>query len=377
MGSVDAGCLEDELENGAGLEAAAAAEMGCESGMEDAVRVLLQSLGEDPERETFRLIIDLIEILNSLKSLCSPFRFVLGYKQKVNNIVRGALFAEAGLEPGKVTREELVDYSGVLKEERSSLWDDFLALLKLRGVHITRGDANLSPVSSWCPSRSLEISLCSGHCARSTQNGKTSSKTGVTHAAMVAAVASILHSLGDDPLREELVGTPYRYVQWLMNFKSANLELRLNDHSKVSPCGVMDGNVTCLNEIQSVLNIPFCSQCEHHLLPFHGVVHIVYLNKQEGKCIEQSVLQSIVRSFACKLQVQERLTRQIAEAVYSIFNSGVMVAVEAHHICMISRGIEKVRSNTARISVLGQFSTDPRVKNLFLQTIADSTPSEV
>ena len=140
----------------------------------------------------------------------------------------------------------------------------------------------------------------------------------------------------------------------------------------------MDGNVTCLNEIQSVLNIPFCSQCEHHLLPFHGVVvHVVYLNKQEGKCIEQSVLQSIVRSFACKLQVQERLTRQIAEAVYSIFNSGVMVVVEAHHICMISRGIEKVRSNTARISVLGQFSTDPRVKNLFLQTIADSTPSEV
>ncbi|CAL9078236.1 unnamed protein product [Musa textilis] len=119
MGSVDASCLEDGLD-----EAAAAAEMGCESGMEDAARVWLQSLGEDPER-----LAKAFQILNSLKSSCSPFRFVLGYKQKVNNIVQGALFPEAGLEPGKVTQEELLQISGVLKEERSSLWDDFLALL--------------------------------------------------------------------------------------------------------------------------------------------------------------------------------------------------------------------------------------------------------
>ncbi|RWW09039.1 hypothetical protein GW17_00027491 [Ensete ventricosum] len=538
MGALDAGCFEEELENGVGLEEDVA-EIGWESGMtdseselartiEDAVRVLLQGLGEDPEREGLRrtphrvakafregtrgledeaaphflvparrdadfdelITTDHVEILSRLRSLFTLFYFVLGYKQKVKDIVQGALFPEAGLETGTghaggagglvvVRNINLFSYcescllpfsiqchvgyvpsgrrvvglsklsrvadvfskrlqdpqrlaneicsalhnsikpagvavalqcwhiqfpealpcnsnstnpckldmqgwiqvlvsssSGVLKEEKRSLWDDFLALLKLKSINIERGDTNLSSASSWCPSRVLETSLCHGHYARSPKNGKTSSKTGVSHAAMMAAVTSILHSLGEDPSRKELVRTPHHYVQWLMNLRSSNLDLRLNGLSKANSCNVVDGNFTCPNEIQSVLNIPFCSQCEHHLLPFHGIVHIGYLDKQEGKCIERSVLQSVVHSFACKLQVQERLTRQIAEAVYSIFNIGVMVVVEAHHLCMISRGIEKVGSNTATIAVLGQFSTDAKAKGLFLQTIADNNASE-
>ncbi|CAL9154173.1 unnamed protein product [Musa hybrid cultivar] len=503
MGALDAGCFEEELENGVGLEEDVA-EIGWESGMtdsesesaraiEDAVRVLLQGLGEDPEREGLRRTPHRVakafrEGTRGL-SLFSLFYFVLGYKQKVKDIVQGALFPEAGLETGTghaggagglvvVRNINLFSYcescllpfsiqchvgyvpsgrrvvglsklsrvadvfskrlqdpqrlaneicsalhnsikpagvavalhcwhiqfpealpcnsnstypskldmhgwiqvfvsssSGVLKEEKSSLWDDFLALLKLKSINIERGDTNLSSASSWCPSRVLETSLWNGHCARSPKNGKTS-KTGVTHASMMAAVTSILHSLGEDPSRKELVRTPHHYVQWLLNSRSSNLDLRLNGLSKANSCNVVDGNFTCLNEIQSVLNIPFCSQCEHHLLPFHGVVHIGYLDKQEGKCIERSVLQSVVHSFACKLQVQERLTRQIAEAVYSIFNIGVIVVVEAHHLCMISRGIEKVGSNTATIAVLGQFSTDAKAKGLFLQTIADNNASE-
>ncbi|KAJ8467404.1 hypothetical protein OPV22_029956 [Ensete ventricosum] len=459
MGALDAGCFEEELENGVGLEEDVA-EIGWESGMtdseselartiEDAVRVLLQGLGEDPEREGLR---------RTPHRVAKAFREgTRGYKQKVKDIVQGALFSEAGLETGTghaggagglvvVRNINLFSYyvfskrlqdpqrlaneicsalhnsikpagvavalqcwhiqfpealpcnsnstnpckldmqgwiqvlvsssSGVLKEEKRSLWDDFLALLKLKSINIERGDTNLSSASSWCPSRVLETSLCHGHYARSPKNGKTSSKTGVSHAAMMAAVTSILHSLGEDPSRKELVRTPHHYVQWLMNLRSSNLDLRLNGLSKANSCNVVDGNFTCPNEIQSVLNIPFCSQCEHHLLPFHGIVHIGYLDKQEGKCIERSVLQSVVHSFACKLQVQERLTRQIAEAVYSIFNIGVMVVVEAHHLCMISRGIEKVGSNTATIAVLGQFSTDAKAKGLFLQTIADNNASE-
>ncbi|URD81112.1 GTP cyclohydrolase I [Musa troglodytarum] len=487
MGALDAGCcFEDELDGGF-LEDAAE-EIGCECGVgsgsdsaraiEDAVRVLLQGLGEDHEREGLR---------RTPHRVAKAFREgTSGYKQKVKDIVQGALFPEAGLDPGighaggagglvvvrdinlfsycescllpfslqchvgyvplgqrvvglsklsrvadvfarrlqdpqrlaieicsalhssikpagvavalqcwhiqfpealtcssnpkhlsKLAREGWVKVSassssGVFTDDKSSVWDNFLALLKLRGVDIEAGDMNLSHVPSWCPLQSLETPLCNGHGAKSSKVGKNSSKT---HAAMVAAVASILHSLGEDPLRKELVGTPYRYVQWLMNFKSSNLDLRLNGLilREVSSSSVTDENVTRLNEILSVLNIPFCSQCEHHVLPFHGVVHIGYLDEQKGKCIEASILRSMVHSFACKLQVQERLTRNIAEAVYSVFNSGVMVVVEARHICMISRGIEKVGSNTATIAVLGQFSTDPIAKHLFLQTIANNT----
>ncbi|KAG8640372.1 hypothetical protein MANES_13G051100v8 [Manihot esculenta] len=151
---------------------------------------------------------------------------------------------------------------------------------------------------------------------------------------MVAAAASILSSLGEDPLRKALVGTPSRFVKWLMNFQNTKLEMKLNGFC----CGRTDtlkanGDISGRNEeqIHSELNLSFWSQCEHHLLPFYGVVHIGYF------------------------QVQERLTRQIAETVSSILGGDVMVVVEAEHTCMISRGVEKFGSNTATIAELGRF----------------------
>lgn len=178
--------------------------------------------------------------------------------------------------------------------------------------------------------------------------------TAPSNPGMVAAAASILSSLGEDPLRKALVGTPSRFVKWLMNFQNTKLEMKLNGFC----CGRTDtlkanGDISGRNEeqIHSELNLSFWSQCEHHLLPFYGVVHIGYF------------------------QVQERLTRQIAETVSSILGGDVMVVVEAEHTCMISRGVEKFGSNTATIAELGRFSTDPVARAMFLQSIPNPTTS--
>ncbi|KAF8388456.1 hypothetical protein HHK36_027128 [Tetracentron sinense] len=269
--------------------------------------------------------------------------------------------------------------SGVFDNKNGDVWGDFLALLKFRGVNVEKNFIHSSSTHFWCPSRSLDAPTCNGHVStKNVSNGRISSKTGPAYPAMITAVASILHSLGEDLLRKELVGTPNRFVQWLMKFNRSNLEMKLNGFDS----GRRDvlkpnlhrgtGNV---DEIQSELNMPFWSQCEHHLLPFHGVVHIGYFHAEGAELIGRSILQSIVHFHGCKLQIQERLTKQIAETVSSVFSKDVMVVVEANHICMISRGIEKLRSSTATIAALGQFSTNPDAKATFLQTISNTTAS--
>jgi GTP cyclohydrolase I len=98
-------------------------------------------------------------------------------------------------------------------------------------------------------------------------------------------------------------------------------------------------------------------------------VHIGYYCAEETTPLSKSLLQSIVHFYGFKLQVQERLTRQIAETVSSLLGGDVMVVVEANHTCMISRGIEKFGSSTATIAVLGRFSTDPAARAMFLKNI--------
>nr|KJB22658.1 hypothetical protein B456_004G059200 [Gossypium raimondii] len=117
-------------------------------------------------------------------------------------------------------------------------------------------------------------------------------------------------------------------------------------------------------------------QCEHHLLPFHGIVHIGYIRPADGfNPVGTSLLQLIVHFFGFKLQVQERLTRQIAEALSPILGGDIMVVVEANHTCMISKEIEKLGSNTTTIAILGQFSTDPATRSVLLQNIPNNTTS--
>ncbi|KAL3828927.1 hypothetical protein ACJIZ3_017729 [Penstemon smallii] len=455
MGALDECHYNEELENGVNI--GGCVELGFERepetiAIEKAVRVLLQGLGEDINREGIRK---------------TPFRVAKalregtrGYKQKVKDIVGGALFPEAGLEskighaggagglvivrdldlfsycescllpfqvkchvgyvpsgqrvlglsklsrvaevfakrlqdPHRLANEicaalhhgikptgvavvlqcshiHFPDFdfnpnhensvktlvksgSGVFDDEMADIWTDFLSLLRFRGIKFEK-DCHLRKLveKSWCPSLTL-------------------TKIGVPDCAMLSAVATILCSLGENPLRKELLETPDRFLKWLLNFKNSNLDLKLNGfvRLKKEECLISNGNEELLC---SEVNLPFWSQCEHHLLPFHGVVHIGYYGSSKVNPVGKSLLQSIVHFYGFKLQVQERLTRQIAETVSSFLGGDVMVVVEASHTCMISRGIEKFGSSTATIAELGRFSMDPTARAIFLQIVPNFSP---
>ncbi|KAK4750876.1 hypothetical protein SAY87_004358 [Trapa incisa] len=243
--------------------------------------------------------------------------------------------------------------SGVFKdEENSECWTDFMSLLKLRVLKIEKSQTS----DCWCPSQSSaspSCMECSGFMA---------------NPLMVSAVTKIIESIGEDPLRNELSGTPVRFVQWLMNFKETKFDLKLNGLGCKVQSYTEDEST-----IHSEMNLSFWSQCEHHLLPFHGVIHVGYFCAQGFNLLPKTLLQSVVHFFGFKLQVQERLTRQIAETVSSFVGGDVVVVVEAYHTCMISRGIEKSGSSTATIAVLGRFSTDGSSRAKFLEGIPSST----
>ncbi|XP_018486054.2 GTP cyclohydrolase 1 isoform X1 [Raphanus sativus] len=235
--------------------------------------------------------------------------------------------------------------SGVFEDEGSSLWGEFLSFLKFKRVktQALRG-TNGSVMKEWCPSV------------------KTSSEE--EDPEMVSAVVSILKSLGEDPSREGLIATPSRFLKWMMNFQNVNFEMKLN--------GVNVNGVKVKEKknkkMYCELNVPFWSMCEHHLLPFYGVVHIGYYCA-EGYNHKPSLMKSIVHFYGFKLQVQERMTRQIAETLSPLVGGDVIVVAEAGHSCMVSRGIEKFGSSTATIAVLGQFSNDSSARAEFLDKI--------
>ncbi|KAL1834914.1 hypothetical protein ACET3Z_004565 [Daucus carota] len=241
--------------------------------------------------------------------------------------------------------------SGVFENEKDIIWGEFLSLLKFRGIDID-ACSRVSGDGCWCPSQNI-------------------STVEPANSEMVTAVTSIIQSLGEDPLRKELLGTPTRFVRWLMNFRNTDFKMKLNgiDRYRMSP---FESNGDVEDSIQSELNLSLWSQCEHHLLPFHGVVHIGYFGSGID-AIGKSLFQSIVHFHGFKLQVQERLTRQIAETVSLLVGKDVMVVVECNHTCMISRGIEKFGSSTATMAVLGRFSTEPAARAKFLQSIPPTT----
>ncbi|KAK6940488.1 GTP cyclohydrolase I domain, partial [Dillenia turbinata] len=465
MGALEEGHFNEELEKlggGGCVELSLEEQQPDTVAIEDAVKVLLQGLDEDVNREGLKKTP--LRVAKALREGTS------GYGQKVKDIVQGALFPEAGLDAGvghaggagglvvvrdldlfsycescllpfqvkchvgyvpsgqqvvglsKLSRvadvfakrlqdpQRLVEEvcsalqqgikpdgaavvlqclhinfpklesffpdpnhqrwvkvlvssgSGVFEDKEANVWVDFLSLLKFRGIDAEKIYTSDSADQYWCPSRPSSGDI---------------NKLGSAHPGMTAAVTSILKSLGEDPSRKELIGTPSRFVKWLMNFKNANLEMKLNGFV----CGRPDfstangGASHDEGQINSELSFSFWSQCEHHLLPFHGVVHIGYLSAGVHP-IGRALLQSIVHFHGFRLQVQERLTRQIAETVSSVLGADVVVVVEAIHTCMISRGIEKFGSSTATIAVLGRFSTDPNARAKFLQCIPSTMTSE-
>ncbi len=171
----------------------------------------------------------------------------------------------------------------------------------------------------------------------------------------------ILLAVGEDVKREGLRETPARAAR-AMEYLTRGYRETLAD--------VVNNAVftTDTDEMVIVKNIELYSLCEHHLLPFIGKCHVGY--EPKGKVIGLSKIARIVDMFARRLQIQEVLTRQIAEAVQSAINaSGVGVVIEAQHLCMMMRGVEKQNSVMTTSCMLGHFRTDPKTRGEFLSLI--------
>src|SRR5687768_12077860 len=177
---------------------------------------------------------------------------------------------------------------------------------------------------------------------------------------MQELIRQLLAQLGEDPSREGLVNTPRRVekaLTFLTSGYTADVDTVLNN-----ALFTVD-----YNEMVIVKDIDFYSLCEHHLLPFFGRCHIAYLPK--GKVIGLSKIPRLVEVFARRLQIQERMTSQIAETIREkIQPLGVAVVIEATHLCMSMRGVEKQNSFAITSAMLGGFQNDARTRMEFLRS---------
>ena len=168
---------------------------------------------------------------------------------------------------------------------------------------------------------------------------------------VTAAVAELLAAIGEDPARDGLQGTPAR-VAAMYEELFAGLSDDPSRHLTVTFAAEHD-------EMVMVRDIPFASLCEHHLVPFIGKAHVAYIPADDGRITGLSKLARLVDGFARRLQVQERMTTQIADAVERVLQPrGVLVVVEAEHLCMSMRGVKKPGTLTVTSSVRGLFRTD-------------------
>jgi len=173
---------------------------------------------------------------------------------------------------------------------------------------------------------------------------------------------SILEHLGEDPRREGLVRTPER-ADKALRFLTSGYQMDLD---KIVNSALFKVKY---DEMVIVKDIEFFSMCEHHLLPFYGKVHVAYLPSE--KVIGLSKIPRIVDMYARRLQVQERLTQEIAETLQDVLQPrGVGVVCEARHFCMMMRGVEKQHSGTVTSSMLGAFRDGKETRDEFLSLIA-------
>jgi GTP cyclohydrolase I len=174
-------------------------------------------------------------------------------------------------------------------------------------------------------------------------------------------VRAILAALGEDPDRDGLERTPHRVARSLRFLTK----------------GYADDPVTILNnalfdvtydEMVLVKDIDFFSLCEHHMLPFFGRAHVAYI--PNGKVVGLSKIPRLVEMFARRLQVQERLTMQIAETIEKVLApKGVAVVVESVHLCMMMRGVEQQNAFAITSSLKGSFQADPKTRSEFMELI--------
>jgi GTP cyclohydrolase IA len=186
---------------------------------------------------------------------------------------------------------------------------------------------------------------------------------------MTAKISDLVHdlllSIGEDPQREGLQRTPTRVeasLKFLTKGYHEDIQQIINNAVFQQEC----------NEMVVCRNVEFYSLCEHHLLPFYGICHVAYLPKD--KIIGLSKIPRIVDMFARRLQVQERLTYQIAQVIEEILKPhGVAVIMEAKHLCMIMRGVEKQNSIVTSSAVLGDFKKERATRMELLNLIHSKT----
>ncbi len=190
---------------------------------------------------------------------------------------------------------------------------------------------------------------------------------GVRQEHALEAVQTILKYIGEDPTREGLLETPKRFLKAWRNSWGAGYNKE--------PSGVMkvftDG-ASGYDEMVIVKDIKLYSHCEHHIAPIVGVCHIAYIPAQgaDAKIIGLSKLARLADIFARRLQVQERLTTQIAEALFKELQPlGVAVVIDAEHLCMSSRGVEKQGSTTITSKLMGCFKDEPETRAEFMRLI--------
>lgn len=181
---------------------------------------------------------------------------------------------------------------------------------------------------------------------------------------MENAVKQILEHIGEDPNREGLIDTPKR-VQKAWEFMTSGYK---EDPKEI----IQKALFTSTNdEMVIVKDIEFYSHCEHHMLPIIGKVHVAYI--PNGKVIGLSKIPRVVDVFARRLQIQEQLTEQIAEAINeAIQPKGVAVVIDARHMCMEMRGVQKICSTTVTSALRGLFKKEKKTKDEFMSIISSS-----
>jgi GTP cyclohydrolase I len=181
------------------------------------------------------------------------------------------------------------------------------------------------------------------------------------HKKVEEAVRDILASVGEDPEREGLRDTPERVGRMYDELLSGY---------RMDPQALVNGALfdVAYDEMVVVRDIEFASLCEHHLLPFLGHAHVAYIPR--GKILGLSKVPRVVEMYARRLQVQERMTREIADFLTEILNPlGVAVVLEAIHLCSMIRGVKKANARMVTSAMCGIFRRDPRTRTEFLEHI--------
>ena len=176
------------------------------------------------------------------------------------------------------------------------------------------------------------------------------------------AILELLSALGEDPSRDGLVKTPQR-VAHMYEELFAGFGENPADHLEVTFAADHD-------EMVMVRDIPFASLCEHHLVPFIGRAHVAYIPGNDGRITGLSKLARLVDGYARRLQVQERMTTEIADAIeQALAPKGVLVVVDAEHLCMSMRGVKKSGTSTVTSAVRGLFRNDPATRMEAMQFV--------